>query len=356
MMLRLARCSRAFVLQSTFRQKRCVCRVSSYANDIQSEAEEEMRKVSELYAGSSNSPQLWASQDDVSSYIQQNIDAVLFDCDGVLYRTPDAIPGAADCVQNLMNANKKVLFVTNNAGSSRLQLRDKLCRTLGIEGLSDEQMVSSSYSAAKYLEEVLGSRKRVHVIGSLGLCNELGGYGFEISGGPSDEKAEMDRQELADYALPENPIDAIVVGHDVEFTFRKLSVANVLLQRSPDAIFVATNRDSFDLVGADSRHIPGNGAIVAALEYCSRRKAVNVGKPSSEMIEIIKRDHDLELGRTLFVGDRLDTDIKFAVDNGMISTLVLTGVTDAQKLVETGDGDEEEPLPTAITAHVGILF
>ena len=93
-----------------------------------------------------------------------------------------------------------------------------------------------------------------------------------------------------------------------------------LLQRNPNGILVATNRDSFDLVGADGRHIPGNGSIVAALEFCSRRTAINVGKPSTELLDVIKRDYKLKLGRTMFVGDRLDTDIKFAVERDGFNT------------------------------------
>ena len=208
-----------------------------------------------------------------------------------------------------MNAGKKVLFVTNNAGVNREQLREKLSKVLDVDGLlTEDQMISSSYSAAQYLKQKLANKdmsgNRIHVIGSRGLCEELNNFGFEISGGPSDDKPEMDRQELADYEFPEDPIDAIVVGHDIEFTFRKLSIANVLLQRNPDAILVATNRDSFDLVGSDGRHIPGNGAIVAALEYCSRRKAINTGKPSKDLLDVIKRAHNLDLRRTMFVGDR----------------------------------------------------
>lgn len=57
----------------------------------------------------------------------------------------------------------------------------------------------------------------------------------------------MDREELETYEFSEGPIDAIVVGHDTEFTFRKLSIANNLLLQNPDALLVATNHDSFDI-------------------------------------------------------------------------------------------------------------
>lgn len=116
----------------------------------------------------------------------------------------------------------------------------------------------------------------------------------------------------------------------------------------------------------------GNGATVVALEYSSRRKAINVGKPSRELFDLIRQqeqqqqtddDDDNEtssfLGidpsRCLFVGDRLDTDIKFGKDNGMKSLLVMTGVTTAQTLEELANGTDEEPLPDFIVPYVGML-
>merc|ERR1711957_904226 len=177
----------------------------------------------------------------------------------------------------------------------------------------------------------MNSGSRVHVIGSEGLCEELTNCGFSITGGPSipNESPSMDRDELAQYDFEEHPIDAIAVGHDTEFTFRKLTIANNLLLRNPNSLFVATNHDNFDLVGSDGRHIPGNGCTVKALEYCSRRTSINVGKPSKTLADLIAKEHNLEPSRCLFVGDRLDTDIRFGVETGMKSLLVMTGVTTA---------------------------
>jgi ribonucleotide monophosphatase NagD (HAD superfamily) len=104
----------------------------------------------------------------------------------------------------------------------------------------------------------------------------------------------MNRQKLADYDFSEHPIDAIAVGHDTEFNFRKLSIANNLLVQNPKALFVAMNEDSFVLVGSDGRHIPGNGCTVKALEHCLRRSAVNAGKPSSTLADLIAEEHGLD--------------------------------------------------------------
>lgn len=212
------------------------------------ESEEETRKVEKLYNRNSTSsrPVIWTEK-EASAFVSKEIDTVLFDCDGVLYRTLDPCPGASECINGLLENGKKVLFVTNNAGVNRRQLRQKLAKLLDIDSLTNDQMVSSSYSCAQYLRQHLDEGSRVHVIGSHGFCEELENSGFKISGGPSNDSPSMDREELADYPFEEHPIDAIAVGHDTEFTFRKLSIANNLLLRNPNALFVATNHDSFDL-------------------------------------------------------------------------------------------------------------
>jgi phosphoglycolate/pyridoxal phosphate phosphatase family enzyme len=300
-------------------------------------------------------PTFWKTRTAGSSFVERNIDAVLFDCDGVLYRTLDQCPGASDCIQGLMDKGKKVLFVTNNAGVNRRELRDKLMKVLALDSLTNEQMISSSYSCAQYLKSKLAPGSRVHVVGSAGLCEELANTSFEISGGPSVLPAHMTRQELADYEFPEHPIEAVVVGHDVAMNFRKLCIADNILLQNPKALFVATNEDSFDLVGSDRRHIPGNGCTVKALEYCSKRKAVCVGKPSDTLAKLIIDEHGINPSRALFVGDRLDTDILFGNKNGMTSLLVMTGVTRAETMIKLQQGTDEEPLPDFIAPSVEML-
>lgn len=335
----------------------------SVTERMRDEAELEMQKVLQYFEKSNiqKKPILWTCKDDVVSFVDQHIDTVLFDCDGVVYRSPHAAPGATECIQNLLAKGKRVFFVTNNAASNRQQLKEKLCKILSMDNLTEEMMISASYSVAQYLKQELLDVKgsaRLFVIGSEGLCEELRQTGFEVCGGPMiGSQASMSRDELAEYDFPEHPIDAVVVGHDLHFTFRKLCVANVLLQMNPNAPLIATNEDSYDLVGVNGRHIPGNGCVVKALEYSSGRKAICTGKPSPTLANLIASEHCIDPSRTLMVGDRLETDIRFGIDTGMSAVLVLTGVTLTDQLVSLGDGvpPETAPMPTMIVPHVGYL-
>mmetsp|Transcript_8267 Transcript_8267/g.13982 ORF Transcript_8267/g.13982 Transcript_8267/m.13982 type:complete len:394 (-) Transcript_8267:659-1840(-) len=336
---------------------------------IRKESVMEMEKVTEVVNTScseSKRPLLIETNDDFNSYIHNNsIENFLFDCDGVLYRGTDAMPCASQTIQQLISRGKKVFFVTNNAASTRMELKTKLEKVLNCRGiLKEDMMIGSAYVAGQYLKSCKlkkdsDNKTRVHVIGTAGLCSELQSAGFDISGGqdPVDTPSGMSRDELAAYQFPEGEIDALVIGLDNDFNYRKLCKATVLLQRNPDALLVATNLDAFDLVGFDARHLPGNGALVSAVEMASGRTAINVGKPSSTLSELIMDVYGLKAEETLMVGDRLDTDITFGNDSGMKSALVLTGCATSSDIASVMKDDESsQMIPSVIFPHVGYMF
>ena len=71
---------------------------------------------------------------------------------------------------------------------------------------------------------------------------------------------------------------------------------------------------------------------------------------------MIKRDHSLDVARTMFIGDLLDTDIKFVADTGMMALLFMTGVTTDDKISQIGEGSTSEPIPNAVLSHVRNLL
>jgi len=257
--------SRCFVSSSNLNRddESTVHTLADITETIRHESLMEMEKVSKLFKTQQSSTRLIKSGNELTSYlISNNIQNYLFDCDGVLYRGADPMPDASKAIQALLDAGKQVFFVTNNAGSSRIELKNKLEQILRLT-LHENMMIGSAYVAAQYLRSRLikdneSTNKRVHVIGTSGLVREVQAAGFVVSGGPDpiDTPSGMLRDELADYAFSEGEIDAMVIGLDNDFNYRKLCIATVLLQRNPQALLVATNRDAFDLVGYDARHLP----------------------------------------------------------------------------------------------------
>ena len=74
---------------------------------------------------------------------------------------------------------------------------------------------------------------------------------------------------------------------------------------------------------------PGAGAILAAVETATGRKAPIVGKPEPQLL-FTALDR-LGEGRTLVVGDRIDTDVVAAAAAKLDSALVLSGGTSAEE-------------------------
>ena len=70
--------------------------------------------------------------------------------------------------------------------------------------------------------------------------------------------------------------------------------------------------------------------MTAALEHACGRTAVNVGKPSTILGNMLKSDLGVDLDESLFVGDRMDTDIEFGSNNGCDTCLVLSGCTSGE--------------------------
>jgi glycerol 3-phosphatase-2 len=90
--------------------------------------------------------------------------------------------------------------------------------------------------------------------------------------------------------------------------------------------------------------LPGNGAMVAALQAATDREPTVAGKPARRLLDTaVDR---IGAHRPLVVGDRLDTDIAGARAAGLDSLLVLSGVADAAALLAASP----EQRPT----HVGV--
>jgi HAD superfamily hydrolase (TIGR01457 family) len=231
--------------------------------------------------------------------LAQPYDAILFDLDGVLYLGSRPIPGAAEVVATLRTAGKRIVFVTNNSSRTPGDVATHL-EDLGIQA-TPADVETSSHATAELL-----TNKGIHsafVIGEEGIRTALTQAGIELRDGDPDRA------------------DAVVIGFDREATYADLRAAAVLV--AGGAAFIATNADA-SFPASDGTMWPGAGALLAAVETASGRRAEVVGKPNPPVLEAALRRAGG--GRPLMVGDRLDTDIAGAARLGWDSALVLTGI------------------------------
>ena len=225
-------------------------------------------------------------------------EAILLDLDGVLYRWPEPIPGAAEAVAALRRTGKRIAFVTNNSSRAPAQVVERLA-SVGVDAKPEEVVTSALATATILAERGIGS---AFVIGEEGLLGALAEAGIAVVNASSDE------------------VDVVVVGFDRGADYMKLKDASVLVERG--ASLVASNADpSFPAPGGESW--PGAGALLAAIETTTGTRGEVFGKPEAPLFE--RALASAGGGRPLVVGDRLDTDIAGASRLGWDSALVLTG-------------------------------
>lgn len=180
-----------------------------------------------------------------------SVDSVLFDCDGVIWRGDQAIPGAPRVINLLKEKGKRVFFVTNNSTKTRKMYAQKMS-SLGFN-VSEEEIFGTAYCCAMYLKTVSRLQGKVYLIGGTAMKEELEAVGIQQTGlGP-----DLITGKQNDWAsVPLDPeVKAVVVGFDEHFSYMKLNRALQYLSQQ-ECLFVGTNRDT-RLPLEEGRAVPG---------------------------------------------------------------------------------------------------
>nr|XP_028697401.1 glycerol-3-phosphate phosphatase isoform X1 [Macaca mulatta] len=176
-----------------------------------------------------------------------DVDTLLFDCDGVLWRGETAVPGAPEALRALRARGKRLGFITNNSSKTRAAYAEKL-RRLGFGGPAGPgaglEVFGTAYCTALYLSQRLAGAPapKAYVLGSPALAAELEAVGVTSVGvGPEPLQGEGPGDWL--HAPLEPDVRAVVVGFDPHFSYMKLTKALRYLQQ-PDCLLVGTNMDN----------------------------------------------------------------------------------------------------------------
>jgi HAD superfamily hydrolase (TIGR01450 family) len=251
----------------------------------------------------------------------------VLDLDGCVWVGGEPIEGSVEAIAALREAGKRVSFVTNNPRKSSEDYVQSLW-AIGVQA-SVADVVTVGGAVQHLLAETRAGRT-AFVIGTQPMVDHVDGAGVKVLNGT----------DLATRA------DVVVVAGTDELVYDDLRTAALALQRGAE--FLATSRDPTHPM--PDGLWPGTGAIVAALEYATGRTAAIVGKPEPQLV-LTALDRMGE-GRTLAVGDRLDTDVVGAVKAGVDAALVLSGGTTAAEAEAIADGDAR---PVAIADDLGRL-
>lgn len=242
--------------------------------------------------------------------------AYVFDLDGTIYLGEELLPGVQRMLGELRRREIPVRFLSNNPTKDPDMYLEKLQR-LGIPA-EIEQISNTVVTTVNWLKHHHPDAT-LFVVGEEPLQNALRNSGFTLSEDP--EK-----------------IDVVVASYDRSFDYRKLQIAFDAIWFHKRAILIQTNPDRF-CPFPGGRGEPDCAAMTAAIEACTGVKcSASMGKPSPIMLEEALAGLDVDPAQCVMVGDRLQTDIKMAVDGGMRSACVLTGEATA---------DDVEALPAA---------
>ena len=231
-------------------------------------------------------------------------DAYVFDMDGTIYLGDHLLPGVARLINELRRREIPVRFLSNNPTKDPEQYAEKLAK-LGLptelDDIANTVVTTTAWLKAHHPDAV------VFPISEEPLKRALAKAGIRMSEDPAE-------------------IDIVIASYDRGFDYRKLQIAFDAIWFHKRAFLIQTNPDRF-CPFPGGRGEPDCASITAAIEACtgtsSRR---SLGKPDPIMLQTVMATlPNAEVERSVMVGDRLQTDIKMALDTDMVSAVVLTG-------------------------------
>ena len=215
------------------------------------------------------------------------------DLDGVVWLGDKVIQGVGESITFLREKGEQVFFVTNYSGPTVSEVEEKLY-SFNID--PNGGVITSAMAMATLLspDETV-----------LTLCGK----------GAVEEMEKVGAKPVKD-----GKADSVVVGFHEDFDYWKLTAA--LQAIDAGARLIATN-DDLTYPSHDGIR-PGAGSILASLVAATEAVPEIAGKPYQPMCDLL---NELSGGNGIMVGDRPDTDGRFAKNLGWDFGLVLSGVT-----------------------------
>lgn len=231
----------------------------------------------------------------------RDIECFLTDMDGVLVHEEVPLPGAAELIDRWVTTSRRFLVLTNNSTFTPRDLAARLERS-GLP-IPEENIWTSALATGAFLKSQPGN-KTAFVIGEAGLTTALHEAGFVLT--------DVDP-------------DFVVLGETRNYSFEAITKAIRLI--SDGARYIVTNPDA---TGPSKDGIlPATGAVAAMITAATNRVPYVIGKPNPMMFRSAMNRIEAHSETTAMIGDRMDTDIVAGMEAGLLTVLVLTGVTTA---------------------------
>lgn len=258
--------------------------------------------------------------------LADQFDGFLVDLDGVVWVGREPVPGSPEALAALLAAGKRIVFVTNNPGRHPATYAERL-RDLGVE-VGAEQVVTAGTAVAR-MAAAAADGAGVFVIGARSLHEMVAEAGATLAEGEEGGRAGV----------------VVVSGHR-GFDYDELLTAKRALDAG--AALLATSHDpTMPMPGGEW---PGTGAILAAVETASGRRAEIAGKPERHLFAMALDAVGTPPERVAMIGDRLNSDVAGGRAAGLATVLVLSGST------SRAEAEAADPPPDHVVEDLAALL
>lgn len=259
----------------------------------------------------------------MSSSLLQSIRHVCLDMDGTIYSGGTLFSFTKPFLSQLDELGIGYSFVTNNSSKSVSDYVAHLHR-FGIAA-APETIYTSTHATIAFLQANAPAARRLFVLGTAGMAEQLAAAGFEIV------------HDLPEDAGAKKP-DALVVGFDTGLVYRRLCAAAWWAQQNVP--YVASHPDVYCPTDQPTVLVDC-GAITAAIASATGRQPdAVVGKPDPYMLTSLAARLNLRPEEVLMAGDRLHTDIAMARRANAVGVLVLTGDSTLEQAQAAADAPD----------------
>ncbi|HQY99397.1 MAG TPA: HAD-IIA family hydrolase [Propionicimonas sp.] len=229
----------------------------------------------------------------------RDIECWLTDMDGVLVHDEEPVPGAVELLNRWVDTSRRFLVLTNNSTYTPRDLAARLARS-GLP-VPEENLWTSAMATGAFLAGQPG-HKTAFVIGEAGLTTAMHEAGF---------------------VMTETAPAYVVIGETRTYSFESITKAIRLI--NDGARFIVTNPDTTG--PSPNGVLPATGAVAAMITAATNRQPYVVGKPNPMMFRSAMNRIEAHSETTAMIGDRMDTDIVAGMEAGLLTVLVLSGVT-----------------------------
>ena len=222
-----------------------------------------------------------------------DIQAFLFDLNGVFYEDNKIINGANEIISLLRKNKIPYKFISNNSTLPRKFFVEKLIK-IGLD-IKENEVYTANYAGVLMLKKLKLKNCKL-------ILNEIAKQDYKI------------------FLRGEKKVDAIIIG-DIGTKWDYNLMNELMDDIFNGAKIIALHKGKY--YQSQGKLKIDCGAFVSGLEYVTSKKALVVGKPNKNFFELVTNDWDFS--NICIVGDDHTNDIMGGLKMGFKTILVRTG-------------------------------